>query len=125
VAGHTLSFVIRARDPDQAGLIFSGTNMPAGMSITPLATYGTARVDWTPSAGDIGERTVTFRVTDDGNAGAYATLFDEQAIRLVVRTANAAPVLLPVGNQSLTEGSAFSLQLKASDPDNDAITFSV
>ncbi|MER9397476.1 Ig-like domain-containing protein [Mesorhizobium sp. M0615] len=125
VPGQALSFILRARDPDQTGLVFSGENMPAGMTITPLATYGTARVDWTPTAADIGERTITFQVTDDGNAGAYAALFDRQSISLVVRASNAAPVLLPIGDRTLREGEAFALSLQAIDPDNDAITFSV
>jgi YD repeat-containing protein len=119
VAGQPLSFIVQARDPTQDALTFAGDNLPAGMTITPLAFYGEARIDWTPGSGDLGSHTITLHVTDPTNSGT-----DAQSLNIVVRTTNQAPVLLPVGDQTLSENQPFALQLKAVDPDNDPITFS-
>jgi hypothetical protein len=124
VAGQALSLIIRARDPDQNPLTFTADGLPPGMTITPLATYGTARVDWLPTSADLGTRTLTFHVKDDGNAGAVAVGTDSQIVRIVTRLTNQAPVLLPVGDQTLSEGVPFTLALAASDADGDPITYS-
>ncbi|WP_346658742.1 Ig-like domain-containing protein [Bradyrhizobium sp. 143] len=124
VSGQPLSFIIQARDPDQNPLTFTADDLPSGMTITPLATYGTARVDWLPTGGDLGTRTLTFHVNDDGNAGVAIVGADTQVIRIVTRLANQAPVLLPVGDQTLSEGVPFTLALATSDADGDPITYS-
>ncbi|WP_334407672.1 Ig-like domain-containing protein [Bradyrhizobium sp. AZCC 2289] len=118
LVGQPLSFTIQAHDPTQDALTFTADNLPAGMTITPLPTYGAARIDWTPSAADMGGHAITLHVTDPTNGGT-----DAQLVNIVVRTSNQAPVLLPVGDQTLTEGQLFTLQLKAIDPDGDPITF--
>ena len=125
IVGQPLSFIVRARDPDQNPLTFTVDNMPAGMTITPLSIYGTARIDWLPVAADIGLRALTFRVRDDGNAGIAADGLDAQTVRIVTRVANQAPVMLQIGDQTLSEGVPFTLALAASDPDSDPVTYSV
>jgi VCBS repeat-containing protein len=119
VVGHPLSFVVQAQDPTQDALTFTGDNLPTGMTVTPLAAYGQARIDWTPGTTDVGSHPITLHVTDPTNSTS-----DTQSLNIVVRSSNQAPVLLPVGDQTLQEGSSFGLQLKAVDPDNDPITFS-
>src|SRR5262249_24981951 len=113
-----------ARDPDQNPLNFAVDGMPTGMALTPLVTYGTARIDWTPTAADIGALSLTFRVSDDGNAGAGPVEQDSQIVQVVTRTSNQAPILLPIGDQNLREGQAFTLTLTAVDPEGDPITYS-
>ncbi len=123
VTGQPLSFFLKARDPDQDPLVFTATGLPPNMTLTQLVQYGMVRVDWTPVAGDIGTHSITFHVTDSGNNLAGAVLSDSQTISIVVRATNQAPLLLPVGNQTLTEGQPFVLQLAAIDPEGDPLTF--
>jgi uncharacterized protein (TIGR03437 family) len=73
-AGQKLSFAISATDLDNTppGLatpqtfMFSSSNLPPGATLTPQADGVSARFDWTPSAGQIGNLAVNFQVTDNG-----------------------------------------------------------
>ena len=123
VPGETLSFTIRAADVEQNPLTFSADGLPAGATITPQATYGTALFSWTPAAGDLGAHDLTLRVSDDGNDAKGPVGSDEQTLRIVVRATNRAPVLQPVGDYTLVEGDLLSLPLVASDADGDPLTF--
>jgi hypothetical protein len=63
--GQPLHVAISATDTDGDTLAFQATGVPAGASFVD-AGGGTATLDWTPTAGDVGSRTVTLTVTDDG-----------------------------------------------------------
>ena len=97
-------FTLQASDGDQDALTFSALGLPAGATLTPSSVYGQAIVTWTPTASDAGIDTVVFQVTDDGNGGTGPILSDQQTMHIVVRASNAAPVLVPVGNQTVAEG---------------------
>jgi len=58
--GHTLAFVISARDVDRDPLTFSTSRLPRGARFRP----GTRRFSWTPTAGQRGTYRVTFIVSD-------------------------------------------------------------
>ena len=65
----------------------------------------------------MGNHDVTIKVTDSlGNT-------TEQVVRIVARTTNAAPLLLPVGNQLIAEGVAMQVQVTAIDLDGDVLTY--
>src|SRR6266568_2814169 len=123
VVGQTLRFVIQAHDLDQDTRTFSTTGLPAGATLTPDAFYGRAIVEWTPTAGAVGTYNVTFTVRDNGNGGLGPIAQDSRSMRIVVRTANAAPVLAPIGGRQLSEGQPFELHLLAVDPDGDVVTY--
>ncbi|MCU0915393.1 MAG: tandem-95 repeat protein [Planctomycetes bacterium] len=123
VAGQSFTMTVRADDPDQEPLTFALAGLPAGATLTPGATYGTALLAWTPAAGDLGGYDVTFTVTDGGNGGAAAALSDTTTMRLVVKETNAAPVLGPVGNRSVAETQTLTLNLTATDADGDTLHF--
>ena len=123
VFGQTLSFTIRASDLDQDPLTFAAQGLPTGATITPGIAYGTAVFAWTPDATQGGNYDVGFTVTDNGNNGAGAIGNDQQTIRITARATNAAPLLLPIGNQTLQEGAPFQLQIQALDTDGDALTY--
>src|SRR5206468_11347412 len=108
---------------DQDPLTFSAFGLPVGAALTPSATYE-AVVSWMPSASDIGIYPVVFQVADDGNCGAGPILTDQSSINIVVRATNSAPVLVPVGNQTVPEGQTLTLTLQATDPEGDAVTYS-
>ena len=62
--------------------------------------------------------------TDDGNHGAGPALRAVASMTLRVRDADTAPILAPVGDQTGTEGQAFTLLLAARDAEGDGIGYS-
>ncbi|MEM9158679.1 MAG: putative Ig domain-containing protein [Verrucomicrobiota bacterium] len=121
--GVELVFQLRVVDLDEDALSFSADNLPAGASFTATAVYGIAEFRWTPQAGDVGTETITFRVSDSGNDGAGAIESDTLVLDIVVQSQNAAPVVEAVPIQTLFEGSPYSLQIAASDPDGHELTY--
>src|SRR6185312_5243228 len=97
VVGQELRATLRAIDPDQDSLTWTADGLPAGATLTAGTVYGTADLRWTPAAGDAGQHPVTFRVTD-------GTGSDMRTVSLVVRSANAAPVVAPVADLLAHEG---------------------
>ncbi|MDI6708628.1 MAG: PKD domain-containing protein, partial [Candidatus Thermoplasmatota archaeon] len=77
------------------------------------SSYGMAV---THTYASIGNYTVILYVWDDDNAWAYDTC--------KVTVLNTPPVIDPIENQTATVGIEFNLQVTASDPDGDALTFS-
>ena len=59
-----LFFEVRVSDLDEDALTFGSTGLSAGATFAGLNTYGVAEFRWTPTAGDVGTRTVTLKVTD-------------------------------------------------------------
>ena len=123
VVGQPMQIPLLVSDMDQDALSYTVSGLPAGATIAPTGVYGRALVQWTPTASDAGTYTATVRVTDSGNNGAASPESDTASFEVVVRDANAAPVLLPVGNKQATEGQRLTFQLQAVDPDGDALTF--
>jgi Bacterial Ig domain/Putative Ig domain/Bacterial Ig-like domain len=73
VVGQPLGVTIQANDTTQDALTFFGDNLPSGMTITTLPTYGAARIDWTPGASDVGAYPIACHGSDqfrDGRAVA-------------------------------------------------------
>ena len=124
LADQLLSFPIRVTDLDQDALTFSALGLPSGATLTRSSVYGEAVLNWSPTAANIGEHTITLNVTDSGNGNASRSLTDSRTIVLKVRASNARPSLDPIGAQTVAEGSAISLQMQATDADNDAIYYS-
>ena len=117
-----LSFTATAMDADipANGLIFSlaGT-VPAGASITAGGGFS-----WTPTeAQGPGPYTFDVVVTDDGAPNLAAS----ETITVTVNEVNIAPVLDPVGNQNIDEGSLLSFTATATDADlpPNTLTFSL
>ncbi|HEY2542331.1 MAG TPA: putative Ig domain-containing protein, partial [Gaiellaceae bacterium] len=119
VIGQQLQFTLHASDLDQDPLQFSAQGLPTNATLVAGVVYGTAVFTWTPAAADAGTHPVTFTVTDSTGGSDSAT------INIVARATNAAPVLLPVGNQTVAEGGSLDLALAAVDPDHDPLTWSV
>jgi hypothetical protein len=63
--GQPLHVMIRATDGDGDALAFVAAGLPDGASFAD-AGDGTATIDWTPAAADIGSHGVTVTVSDDG-----------------------------------------------------------
>ena len=59
-------------------------------------------------------------VTDDGNPVASSS----ESISITVTDSNRAPVLSPIGNQTVEEGNTLTFTPSATDPDGDTLTYS-
>jgi len=120
--GVALTFTATATDVDAlAGeLVFSLVGAPEGATINGQ----TGLFSWTPSeAQGPGEYGVTVRVTD----GGVPQKSDEVMITLKVNEVNLAPVLDPIENQTVDEGTEVSFTAAASDADlpENGLTFSL
>ena len=121
--GALLSFTAAAADADVPTntLTYSlDAGTPAGASIDPA----TGLFAWIPSeAQGPGVYTVTVRVTDNGGP----PLDDWETIEITVAEVNQAPELMPIGNNSVDEGTLLSFTATATDADLPAntLTFSL
>ena len=113
VAGQALTFTATATDPEGDPLTFSLVGAPAGASIN--ATTGA--FSYTPaSAGTV---SLTVKVSD-------GKLTDQEKITITVApAANSAPTLAPIGSKTVDEKTLLSFTAKATDPENDPLTFSL
>lgn len=114
--GETLVITLTATDPDGDALTYTlyGT-LPSGAKFSKTDH----RFEWTPLKA--GETVwVTFTVSD-------GTDFDRETVRIEVvsEAGNHPPTFQPVGDQSVAASYQSSLQLVATDPDGDPITFGV
>ena len=106
VAPGAFTLAISAADPDLDPLTYSATGLPSGVSINPA----TGVISGTVVSGT---HTITASVTD--GLVQVSTTF---TLRV-----NRAPTLTAPGNQTNGIGDVVSLQLTASDPDGDPLTF--
>ena len=122
--GATLSFTATATDSDLPAdtLTYSldGASVGLGMSIDP----NTGVFSWTPSEGQGGSTpSVIITVTDSGTGN----LIDSESITVTVNDTNTAPVLDPIGDQSVDELATLSFTATATDSDlpADTLTYSL
>jgi hypothetical protein len=123
VVGEPLSFNVFVGDANQDALSYGISGLPSGAVITKLATYGMARVDWTPTAADIGAFAATLTVSDSGNGVAAQALTSESQFAVKVRSSNQRPTLSPIGNVNAREGQPLTILLNGSDADGDKLTY--
>lgn len=111
-----MTFTISASDIDgDSPLIYSASNLPQGAVFSP----SNRTFEWFPSYTQAGtHENVRFEVSD-GNGGT-----DFEEITITVANTNRAPVLGPIGDQVVAEGSELNLDLNATDPDGDQVTYS-
>ena len=116
--GAALEIVLEASDPNGDPLTYAlRTSAPEGAKFDKAD----ARFSWTPTAAQLGTSAIlTFEVSD-------GSLRDQETVKVDVVAAgeaqNAPPEIDPLGDQALTVGQPFSLQLRASDPNGDRLTY--
>ncbi len=115
-AGQVYSFRPSASDPDGNTLMFGIANRPAWASFN--ATTG--ELSGTPAASVIGAYLNIVISVSDGTASASLPAFG-----IVVNPANRPPTISGSPAATVTAGQAYSFQPAASDPDGNALTFSI
>jgi hypothetical protein len=117
----TLTFTATATDPDSGQtLTLTTSTLPSGATwtSTPTADTVTGTLTWTPTEAQ-GPNTYSVTVTvSDGS------LFDSETITLTVNEVNVAPVLNPISDKFVQEGTPLSFTATASDSDLPAQTLS-
>ncbi len=121
--GATVELTAVATDADLPGqtLTFSlDAGTPTGATIDPT----TGEFSWTTAEGDApGVYSITVRVTDDGPGLLDAA----QSFTITVTEGNTAPVLEPIADRTVNEGTTVSFTAAATDADLPAqtLTFSL
>lgn len=112
--GQTLSFKLSASDPEGKPLKFTQeTSVP-----NSTLNSSTGNFSFTPAESQIGILNVTFKVSDGEKS-------DQTTVKIEVLRANRPPIIDSSPVTKGTEGSPYSYQVHATDPDGDQITYSV
>jgi PKD domain/FlgD Ig-like domain/Putative Ig domain len=116
--GVPLTFTATATDVDVPAqtLTFSlGIGSPAGATIHPSSGF----FSWTPSAA--GVFAVTVFVREDGTP----PMSDGETIQATISQVDDPPQLLPIGNQTVNEQRDLAIQVHATDPAQNSLTYSL
>lgn len=111
--GTEIALAVTATDPNDDDLSYSATGLPEDLAIDP----GTGAITGALSQTAAGTYPVEVTV-DDGLGGT-----DTQSFTWTVNAVNVDPVITPIADQQSAIGPA-DLQLVATDPDGDAVTWS-
>ena len=116
--GELYLYGVRGIDPDGDSVQFKTISAPTGMTISDAGL-----IRWTPGAADEGQtRRVVVEVSDFDGAKVLQT-YD-----IVVQGStnrNRPPVITSFPGFSVTTGATYSYTVTATDPDSDAVTFSL
>jgi len=115
VVGQLLHFAVSAIDPDGDPLTYSACNIPKGANFD-LETHS---FSWRPNSDQVGRHEVEFKVSD-----GTVTVEEEINITVTETPVNAAPVIISIGNKSVSVGQSLEFTISAVDSDNDSLTFS-
>ena len=107
--------LVNDSDADGDALAVTGVSNPANGT----AVNNTTDVTYTPDAGFNGTDTFTYDIAD-GFGGA-----DTATVTITVTGVNNPPVVTNPGDQTNTETDTVSLQIAATDPDGDTLTYSI
>ena len=109
--GKNLAFPVFAANPAADELTYSATGLPEG------ATFDSHGFSWTPGYDQAGDHEITFSVTD-------GTTDNSETITVSVSNTNRGPSIVPVEDKSVAEQENLTFSISASDPDDDALTYS-
>lgn len=123
VAGLPWRYHVRAQDAEGQPLAFSlGTNAPAGLVLVPATPPDqTARLEWTPDAGQLGAHPVEILVRDAAG-GEARQAFD---LTVLLAAANTAPAFTTAPRTRLRVGTPWAWLAGAADPDGDPLAFAL
>ena len=110
----TVMIDLNASDPDGDSLTYSCNRTDMFSNFDSSTGTGS----WTTVYNDAGTYWVNFGVSD-GNGG-----IDNETIRIDVLDSNRPPVLDAIGDKTINETETVMIDLNASDPDGDSLTYS-
>lgn len=113
VEGQTLLFTASASDVDGDSTTLTASGLPPGASFDA----NTGVFSWTPDYENAGIYTLEVIAAED----TEEMLTDSEAVTITVGNMNRAPVMNPVGNQTVNEGQNLQFTVVADDPDGDLV----
>jgi hypothetical protein len=113
--GDVVSYQIEAFDLDEQPLTFSAIGLPPGLSIDETTGLISGTLGYETAASSPYSPTI---FASDGE------LFDSDNFIWVVTNTNRAPVVTNPGDRGNAEGDVVSVQITASDPDEQTLTYS-
>lgn len=118
--GDNVSLQIEASDSDGDDLSYAASGLPGGLSIDVATGEISGVIASGAAAGS--PYTVEITATDDGTPQEQ----DMESFQWTVDVppSNDAPIVTNPGDQTSTEGQSISLQINATDPNSDALTYS-
>ncbi|MFN9433772.1 MAG: putative Ig domain-containing protein, partial [Planctomycetota bacterium] len=120
-AGSEFTFSFGVNDPDQPA------NEPFTFALVdsaPATIDANGKFRWTPPSSERGTKTFKLAVTDDSPYAGVAN--NTRYLTFQINSVfNAAPVLNPPGAINVNVGLEFVYKAKATDADNDALTYSL
>jgi|GEM_PF-3513252 len=105
-------YPLAALDKDQEPVFYKILQAPQGMQLNEE----THILSWRPGYHDAGTHTVAVAAQDAFDMGI-------QQFSLVIKDKNRAPIIEPIGLQSINENSLFEYTFKAKDPDKDQLVY--
>ncbi len=111
--GAIVSLQIVASDPDNNDVVYNAEGLPPGLTISAL----TGAISGSPTFDSAGDYPTTVTVTDS-TGSSVDTVFS-----WTVTNTNRPPEVTNPGNQTSAVGATVSLQIMASDPDLDPLTY--
>ena len=125
VVGQPLQFTLHATDGDQDPLTFSALGLPGRRDAhAPASTYGEAVVTWTPTAADVGRYAVLPGRRQRQRQSALAPERSADDSRSSCAPATRRRAGCSAADQTVAEGQTLTVQLQATDPDGDPVTYS-
>jgi len=110
IEGANLNVIVTASDPDATIPALTTSTLPANATFVDNGD-GTGVFDFNPDYTQAGSYPVTFYASD-------GVEIDSEVVTVTVsESGNQAPVLDPIGAQSVTEGANLNVVVTASDPD--------
>lgn len=114
-AGELLHYQVTTADPEGDAVSYYLTSTPAGMSINST----TGLLSWQPTLAQLGQYSLRIGAKDTLGVVSY------QDIALTVRS-NAAPVIAAApGAAFVSQGTTWSYQIQATDPDGDPLSYAL
>ncbi|MBI5757883.1 MAG: putative Ig domain-containing protein, partial [Planctomycetales bacterium] len=119
IVGQEFPYAVTATDPNSDPLTFS-LNVQSGSVPQPWPTIDAATGDitWVPTQAQVGQEFKLQAVVSDGALSA------KQSFKVRVRT-NVAPNVDAIANQEIVAGQSFRYDVRASDGDNDPLTYAL
>ncbi|MCP4713252.1 MAG: hypothetical protein GY869_31865, partial [Planctomycetes bacterium] len=111
--GQDYSYLVEAIDPEGGDMVFAMLGGPEGADLDSA----TGQLIWNPQKRDFAETLFNIRVFDEGGS------FSDQEWSIAVEGVNHPPVLLPIGDQVVSENQWLTIPVGAVDGDQDALYY--